>query len=121
MIRILTLLGVLTFLTGSAFAQQCPISGTVPDNIRRNICDVAQSVNGGDAPVNQLTVVLKRAPALAVAAGNLDARDFMMALLNSWMSGRGVEVARVEAYSTGQSRIAVAETRIFGAPRVTFD
>ena len=101
-------------------AQSCEITGNVPTKIRGVICRVATSVNGGGAPVNQLTVMLKRAPVAALWAKTPEARDFMLTLLDTWMTGRGVQVARVEAYF-GRARVAVAETRVWGSPRVTFD
>ena len=104
----------------TAFAQPCEITGTVPAKIRANICDVVTGAHGGGEPVNQLTVSLKRAPAAAFWAKTPEARDFMLTLLNTWMTGRNVRVARVEAYF-GRARIAVAETRAWDQPRVTFD
>ena len=101
-------------------AQMCEITGTVPTKIRANICNVATGAHGGDKPINQLTISLKRAPAAALWAKTPEARSFMLTLRDTWMTGRGVKMARVEAYF-GQARVAVAETRAWGSPRVMFD
>ena len=100
-------------------AQACDISGNVPAKIRDVICQVAASVNGGAAPVNQLTLVLQRAPAAAVAIKNIDAKNFLLTLLDTWKNGRGVRVARVEAYYE-RVHLATAKTNGMGAPSVSF-
>ena len=99
--------------------QECKITGTVPPKIREVICKVATSVHGGEAPVNQLTVMLKRAPAAAVATKNLDAKNFMLTLLNSWMTGRKAQVARVEAHYQ-RVHLATAKTNAWSEPSVIF-
>ena len=84
-----------------------------------SICSVATSVHGGDAPVNQLTIIVTREMAFALRAKTLDADNLMLALLDRWMTDRGVRVARVEAFY-GRTHLATAKTRVFGAPRVEY-
>lgn len=100
-------------------APDCEVTGTVPKNIKEVICKVATSVHGGKSPVNQLTIVLKRAPAATVATKSIDAKDFLLTLLNSWKEGRKVKVARVEAYYN-RVHLATAKTNVFSPPSVTF-
>ena len=102
-----------------AFAQTCEITGSVPASVRSVICGVATSVHGGDAPVNQLTIMVTREMAFALRARSPDADNLMLALLNRWMTNRGVRVARVEAFY-GRTHLATAKTRVFGAPRVEY-
>ncbi len=83
------------------------------------ICGVATSVHGGDAPVNQWTIMVTRGMSLALRAKTPDAEDFMLALLNRWMADRGVRVARVEAFY-GRAHPATAETSVFRAPCVEY-
>ena len=95
----LSLLVVLVaFSAATQSARSCDITGNIPTKIRDVICQVATSVDGGDAPVNQLTLVLQRAPAAAVGTKSIDAKDFLLTLLDTWMTGRGVRVARIEAH-----------------------
>lgn len=108
------------FLTPSLpFAQTCEITGDVPAPLRSVICNVATSVHGGDAPVNQLTIIVTREMAFALRARSPDADNVMLALLHRWMTDRGVQVARVEAFY-GRTHLATAKTRVFGAPRVEY-
>ena len=102
-----------------AEAQSCEITGKVPRSIRENICAVATSVHGGDAPVNQLTLMLTREVAYAIRARTPDADNFMLTLLDRWMTDRGVSVARVEVFY-GRAHIATAETHMFSTPSVTY-
>ena len=83
------------------------------------ICGAATSVHGGDAPVNQLTIMVTHKVAFSLRAKTPDAEDFMLTLLNRWMTDHGVRVARVEAFY-GRAHLATAKTRIFGAPRVEY-
>ena len=83
------------------------------------ICGVATSVHGGDAPVNQLTIIVTREMAFALRARSPDADNVMLALLDRWMTDHGVRVARVEAFY-GRTHLATAKTRVFGAPRVEY-
>ena len=69
--------------------------------------------------VNQLTLIVTREVAYTIAADTLDARDFMLTLLDRWMTDRNVRVARVEV-SYGRAHLATAETRVFGGPTVEF-
>ena len=101
-------------------AQSCDIDGNVPARIQKSICKVATSVHGGGAPVNQLTVMFRKAPAYNIAAETPEAKNMMLTLLNVWKTDRKVRVARVEAYY-GRARLAVAKTRAFGSPTVEFD
>jgi len=110
---------VLLAVASSAFSQACEITGNVPASIRGVICGVATSVHGGDAPVNQLTIIVTREMAFALRAKSPDADNLMLALLNRWMTDRGVQVARVEAFY-GRTHLATAKTRVFGAPRVEY-
>ncbi len=102
-----------------ALAQTCEITGNVPASLRSVICGVATSVHGSDAPVNQLTIIVTREMAFALRARSPDADNLMLALLNRWMTDRGVRVARVEAFY-GRTHLATAKTRVFGAPRVEY-
>ena len=110
---------VLLTVASPAFARSCEITGNVPVSIRGVICGVATSVHGGDAPVNQLTIMVTREVAFALRAKTPDAEDFMLTLLNRWMTERVARVARVEAFY-GRAHLATAETRVFGAPRVEY-
>ena len=83
------------------------------------LCSVATSVHGGEPPVNQLTLIVTREVAYTIAADTLDARDFMLTLLDRWMTDRNVRVARVEVFY-GRAHLATAETRVFGGPTVEF-
>ena len=110
----------LLFLAPSlAFAQTCETTGNVPASLRSVICGVATSVHGGDAPVNELTIIVTREIAFALREQSLDANNLMLALLNRWMTDRGVRVARVEAFY-GHTHLATAKTRGLGAPRVEY-
>ena len=102
-----------------ATAQDCEITGTVPNKIKKVICGVATSVHGGKPPVNQLTLILKRASAAAVSLKNLTAKDFMLTLLDTWKTERKVRIARVEAHY-GRVHIATAETSAWSSDKVTF-
>ena len=110
---------VLLVATSSAFAQSCEITGNVPASIRSVICGVATSVHGGEAPVNQLTIIVTREMAFALRAKTPDADNLMLALLDRWMTDRGVRVARIEAFY-GRTHLATVKTRAFGAPRVEY-
>ena len=110
---------VLLTIALPAFAQTCEITGNVPASITRVICGMATSVHGGDAPVNQLTIIVTREMAFALRAKAPDADNLMLALLDRWMTDRGIRVARVEAFY-GRTHLATAETRMFGAPRVEY-
>ena len=59
---------VLLTVASSAFTQTCEITGNVPASIGGLICSVATSVHGGDAPVNQLTIIVTREMAFALRA-----------------------------------------------------
>ena len=91
----------------------------MPQAIRTAICGVATSVYGGDEPVNALTLIVRRDVATTIAARTPDARDFMLTLLDRWMTDRNVRVARVEVFY-GRAHLAAAETRVFGGPTVEF-
>ena len=69
------LIAAAVFLTvaSSAFTQTCEITGNVPASISGVICSVATSVHGGDAPVNQLTIIVTREMAFALRAKTPDA------------------------------------------------
>ena len=71
---------VLLMVSLPAFAQTCEITGNVPASIRGVICGIATSVHGGDAPVNQLTIIVTREVAFALRAKRPDVEDFMLAL-----------------------------------------
>ena len=118
LIRLMTATVLLTVAL-PAFAQTCEITGNVPASIRGVICGMATSVHGGDAPVNQLTIIVTREMAFALRAKAPDADNLMLALLDRWMTDRGIRVARVEAFY-GRTHLATAETRVFGAPRVEY-
>ncbi len=64
----------LLFSVAPIYAEDCDITGNVPSNIRRIICQVATSVDGGDEPVNRLTLMLKRGPANEVSSKSMDAK-----------------------------------------------
>ena len=115
------LIAAAVFLTvaSSAFTQTCEITGNVPASLSGVICSVTTSVHGGDAPVNQLTIIVTREMAFALRAKTPDADNVMLALLDRWMTDRGVRVARVEAFY-GRAHLATAKTRVFGAPRVEY-
>ena len=66
-----------------------------------------------------LTVVLRQGPAAAVASKNLDAKNFLLALLEAWKKGRKVKVARVELYY-GRVHLATTKTNAFSPPSVIF-
>ena len=66
--------------------SESEITGNVPASIRGVICSVATSVHGGDAPVNQLTIIVTREMAFALRAKTPDADNLMLALLNRWMT-----------------------------------
>ena len=100
-------------------AQTCEITGTVSASIRGAICGVATSVHGGEPPVNQLTLIVTREVAFTISAETPDARDFMLTLLDRWMTDRNVRVARVEVFY-GRAHLATAQTRVFGGPTVEF-
>ena len=119
--RINRLLAATVLVTGAspAFTQSCEITGNVPASTRGVICDVATSVHGGNAPVNELTIIVTSDVALALPARRPDVEDFLLTLLNRWMTDRSVRVARVEAYY-GRAHLATTETRVFGAPRVQY-
>ncbi len=113
--------GALILLGASApgFAQTCQITGTVPESIRNGICGVATSVHGGEPPVNQLTLIVTREVAYTISAETPDAKDFMLTLLDRWMTDRNARVARVEVFF-GRAHLATARTRVFGEPTVEF-
>ena len=117
----MSLVGSMLILTvsTSAFAQTCEITGTMPASIRGAICSVATSVHGGEPPVNQLTLIVTREVAYTIAAETPDARDFMLTLLDRWLTDRKVRVARFEVFY-GRAHLATAETRVFGGPTVEF-
>ena len=115
----MSLVGSMLMLSTSAFPQACEITGTVPASIRGAICSVATSVHGGEPPVNQLTLIVTREVAYTIAADTVDARDFMLTLLDRWMTDPNVRVARVEVFY-GRAHLATAETRVFGGPTVEF-
>ena len=77
-------------LASSAFAQTCEVIGNVLASTRGEICGVATSVHGGESPANQLTIIGTRAVAFALCAKTPDAEDFMLTLLNRWMTDCGV-------------------------------
>ena len=107
-------------LAGSAqVARPCDATGKIPSELQGPLCGIATSVHGGDAPVNQLTVILKRSVANEVAAKTLDGKNMLLQLLGSWTRTRGVRVARVEVFY-GRVHIATVKTRAFGAPSITF-
>ena len=83
---------VLLMVASPVLAQTCEITGNVPDSLRDVICGVATSVDGGDAPVNQLTIIVTREMAIALRARTPDADNLMLALLDRWMTDRGVRV-----------------------------
>ena len=122
MLRVVFVLLMVVTLTPSTdlFAQSCEITGTVPKKIRDSICGVAESVHGGTAPTNILTIAMKRAPAAAFSTRSPDAKDMALTLLNAWKTGRGVKVAEVHFYR-GRARLAVAETTVFSGDVVKFD
>ena len=111
--------GMMLLVSTSAFAQTCEITGNVPASIREGVCSVATSVHGGEPPVNQLTLIVTREVAYTIAAETPDARDFMLTLLDRWMTDRNVRVARVEVFY-GRAHLATAETRVFRGPSVEF-
>lgn len=117
-----TLAMALTVFPTSADAS-CEITGRVPSSIRSAICRVATSVHGGEAPVNQLTLIVTREIAREISAETPDARDFMLTLLDRWMTDRPsslrLRVARVEVFY-GRAHLATAKTRVFGNPTVEF-
>ena len=102
-----------------ATAQGCEITGTVPNTIKKAICGVATSIDGGKPPVNQLTLILKRAPAATVSLKNLAAKDFLLTLLDLWKTERKVRIARVEVFYR-RVHIATAETSVWSSDKVTF-
>ena len=110
---------VLLTAASPVVAQTCEITGDVPASIRGAIRSAAAPVHGGDAPVKLLTIIVTRDLAVTLRAKTPDAEDFMLTLLNRWMSDRGVRVARVEAFY-GRAHLATAETRVLGAPRVKY-
>ncbi|MCY4059459.1 MAG: hypothetical protein OXG44_15830 [Gammaproteobacteria bacterium] len=103
----------------AAAAQGCEITGTVPQNLRGAICNLATSVHGGGEPVNELTVILRLEVATLVRLQSPDAEDAMLNILDAWMNGRNVRVARATFYY-GRAHLATAQTRVFGAPDVEY-
>ena len=67
----------------------------------------------------QLTLIVTREVAFTISAETPDARDFMLTLLDRWMTDRNVRVARVEVFY-GRAHLATAQTRVFGGPTVEF-
>ena len=122
MTRITMLLALLLLLTVSTAVlpgQNCDITGTVPSEIKAVLCKTATSVHGGGAPVNQLTIMLRRSYATIISTKNMDAKNFMLTLLGAWKRGRKVKVARVEAYH-GRAHLATAKTSAWSDDAVTF-
>ena len=103
---------VLLTAASLAVAQSSEITGDVPATIRGVICSVATTVHGGDTPVNQLTIIVTRDLAFALRAKTPDAEDFMLTLLNRWMTDRGVRVARVEAFYGRNAGVRRAARRV---------
>ena len=100
-------------------AQTCEITGTVPASIRGVVCVVATSVHGGESPGNELTLVVTREFAFLVTAQTPVARDFILTLLDRWMTDRNVRVARVEVYY-GRAHLATARPRVLSGPLIEF-
>ncbi len=100
-------------------SEDCDITGDVPSNLRRTICQVATSVDGGDEPVNRLTLMLKRSVAKEVSGKGMDAKNFMLSILDAWKNGRKVKVARVDAFYQ-RTHLATAKTNVFSGDSVEF-
>ena len=88
--------------------------------IRANICSIATSVHGGDAPVNALTILVTQEVAYAVRAQVPDADNMLLTLLDTWMTQRDVLVARIEVYY-GRAHLATARSGgVFSGPSVKY-
>ena len=119
MFRITLLAATLFALSSATTLNACDITGNVPSNIRKIICQVATSVDGGDEPVNRLTLMLKRSIAEEVSSKSMDAKNFMLSILTAWKNGRNVKVARVDAFYQ-RVHLATAKTNVFSDDSVEF-
>ena len=91
----------------------------MPQAIRAVVCGIATSVHGGDPPVNALTIMATLPVATAIRVKTPDAENALLTLLDSWITQRGVRVARLEVFY-GRAHLATASTGVFGAPTVEF-
>ena len=106
-------------LTAARALAQCDITGNVPAQLRAPICGIATSAHGGDAPVNQLTLIVSVSVATAVRLETPVAESALLDLLAAWKRLRGVRVARLEVFY-GRAHLATARTHVIRPDSVEF-
>ena len=101
-------------------ARGCEITGHVPSQLHNAICYVATSAHGDTKEnENNLTLAATRDMAYLLRAKNLDAEQFMLQMLETWMRLRKVRVASIYVFY-GKVHLATVKTRLMGGPKITY-
>ena len=106
-------------LVALAQGQECKVSGTVPDVIKKHTCFMATSIHG-DVKLKVLTYRVKREVAREFRSESVDAEELLLTILNSWkMQKKNNRVGFVKVYY-GRVHLATARTRFGRSDVVEF-